>query len=310
MDIRKLDVFRKLIELKSFTKAAEAVQLSQPTVSEHIRNLEEELEVKLVDRLGREAVPTPAGKILYQYAVRMTMMQQEALQAVAHFNGELCGELRIAASTIPGTYVLPKLLASFCRKATGVKPVMQVLSSRTVAARLLDGTVDLGMVGALWQDRALEGSAVCSDSLMLVVPVVHPLAMAHKVEVSTLANLPLIRREPGSGTRQVVSEMLSRHGLSEADLHEVAVVNSAEAMREAVKAGLGVAVMSERAVAQDVRCSTLATVPLNDAGARRPLYLLHRKSRELPPVAAAFVDHVHKTLGKDWARITADEPGN
>ncbi len=292
MDIRKLDVFRKVVELKSFTKAAEAALLSQPTVSEHIRNLEEELGLKLVDRLGREVGPTPVGSVLYRYAVRMTQLQQEALQAVARYNGNLSGELRLGASTIPGAYILPRMISSFCNRYREVKPMVQINSSRTVAAQIVEGSVDFGLVGAIWNDRGLEWTAAFTDTLVLAVPVLHPLAGAESVKVEELRELPFIQREAGSGTRRVVARMFEQQGIREADVQEVAMLGSNEAVREAVKAGSGVAILSSRSVAPDVQCGHLAAVPLDDPAAIRPIYLLQRKNRELSPVAAAFIEHL------------------
>ncbi len=299
MDIRKLDVFRKVVELKSFTKAAEAALLSQPTVSEHIRNLEEELGLKLVDRLGREVEPTPVGLVLYRYAVRMIQLQQEALQAVTRYTGELGGELRIGASTIPGAYILPQVIASFCGQYPEVKPQVRISSSRTVAAQILEGAVDIGLVGAIWNERGLEWTTLCTDTLVLAVPALHALAEAASVNVADLLELPFINREPGSGTRRVVAQLLEQQGLRESNLCEVAQLGSNEAVREAVKAGMGVAILSSRSVAQELRCGTLAAVTLNDPAALRPIFLLQRKNRELPPVASAFVKHVRPAADQE-----------
>ncbi|MGD9948406.1 MAG: selenium metabolism-associated LysR family transcriptional regulator [Desulfobulbus sp.] len=299
MDIRKLDVFRKVVELKSFTKAAEAALLSQPTVSEHIRNLEDELGLKLVDRLGREVEPTPVGMVLYRYAVRMTQLQQEALQAVARYNGDLSGELRIGSSTIPGSYILPPVIGSFCRRYREVKPLVQINSSRAVAAQIVEGSVDIGLVGAIWSERGLEWTAAFTDTLVLAVPVLHPLAEAESVKVQDLVDLPFIQREQGSGTRRVVARMFEQQGIRETDLQEVAMLGSNEAVREAVKAGVGVAIISSRSVAQDVQCGTLAAITLDDPAACRPIYLLQRKNRELSPVAAAFVEYLLQAVDQE-----------
>lgn len=312
MDIRKLDVFRKVVELKSFTKAAEAVLLSQPTVSEHIRNLEEELGLKLFDRLGREVEPTPVGLVLYRYAVRMIQLQQEALQAVTRYTGELGGELRIGASTIPGAYILPKALASFCGRYPEVKPLVRVSGSRTVAAQILEGVVDIGLVGAIWNERGLEWTSLCTDTLVLAAPVLHPLAQSTGVKLEDILHLPFVNREPGSGTRRVVARMLEQQGLRESDLREVAQLGSNEAVREAVKAGIGIAILSSRSLEQELRCGSLAAIPLDDPAARRPICLLQRKNRELSPVANAFVEHLESEQGicRDRSGLAQPIPAN
>lgn len=290
MDIKKLDVFCKVVELKSFTKAAEAAQLSQPTVSEHLRNLEEELGVKLVDRLGREVEPTPVGRLLYSHAVRLLRLQQETLQAVAHFNGALSGEVRIGASTIPGTYILPGLLGSFRRLHPAVKPLVHISDSRATAARVIDGTFDLGLVGAIWNERSLEWTALFSDTLVVAVHPRHPLAGRPSLAIEQLGSHPFILREPGSGTRKILARILEQHGYKETDLDEVAVLGSNEAIKEAVKADLGISVLSARSIAEDVEGGKLAAVSLEQVATERPICLIQRKNREPSPVAAVLID--------------------
>lgn len=290
MDIKKLDVFCKVVELKSFTKAAEAAQLSQPTVSEHLRNLEEELGVKLVDRLGRKVEPTPVGRLLYSHAVRLLRLQQETLQAVAQFNGVLSGEVRIGASTIPGTYILPGLLGSFRRQHPAVKPLVHISDSRTTASRVIDGTFDLGLVGAIWNERSLEWTALFSDTLVVAVHPGHPLAGRPSLAIDQLGRHPFILREPGSGTRKILARILEQHGYKETDLDEVAVLGSNEAIKEAVKADLGISVLSARSIAEDVEGGKLAAVSLEQVATERPIYLIQRKNREPSPVATVLID--------------------
>ena len=144
MDIHRLEVFCKVLELQSFTRAADAVCLTQPTVSEHIRALEETVGEKLVDRLGREVLPTPAGKILYRYARDMILLRDEAIQALEKFKGKLSGHLLIGASTIPGTYILPQLIGSFKASHPTIQITLKIGSSGEIVQGLLDGKLELG----------------------------------------------------------------------------------------------------------------------------------------------------------------------
>ncbi len=304
MDIRKLEVFCKVVELKSFTKAAEAALLSQPTISEHIRNLEEELGVKLVDRLGREVAPTPVGRLLYSHAVRLLRLQQEALQAVALYNGALSGDVRIGASTIPGIYILPKLLGTFRRAHPDVKPLVHISDSRTTAAKVIDGTIDLGLVGAIWSERSLEWTALFNDTLVLAVHPRHPLAKQSFVALDQLFHHPFILREPGSGTRKILTRIFEQHGFKETDLREVAVLGANEAIKEAIKAGMGISVLSARSIAEDVREGRLAALPLEQIADTRPIYLIQRKSREPSPVASAVIEFLRATAELDSLSAT------
>ncbi len=156
VDIRKLEVFCKVVELKSFTKAAEACQLSQPTVSDHIRSLEEEFGSQLVNRLGREVEATPVGQILHGYATRILKLKLETVQAIAQHGGQFIGNLLVGASTIPGTHILPGIIGSFRRHYPDVKVLVPITGSQTVAKRVLNGDYDLGLVGAIWNKRGLN----------------------------------------------------------------------------------------------------------------------------------------------------------
>ena len=292
MDIRKLDVFCKVVELKSFTRAARAVFLSQPTVSDHVRHLEEELGQKLVDRLGREAEPTPAGRLLYDYASRILRLQQETLEALARFGGRLSGETMIGASTIPATYILPALVGTFRAAHPEVTVSVRISGSHEIARKVLAGEYDLGLVGAMWNERGLDWTELFTDTLVLVARPDHPLAGRGPVTLDDLCGQDYVGREPGSGTRKVVGALLEAAGRRETDLHQVALFGANEAVREAVKAGVGVSMLSRRSVAADLAAGALVEIPLVGVSGERPFYLLRRKNRQLPPSAAALAEHL------------------
>lgn len=292
MEIRKLEVFCKIVELKSFTKAAEAVRLSQPTVSDHIRNLEEELGQKLVDRLGREVVPTPVGRLLYGYATKILRLRQESIQAITEFNGNLSGNTFIGASSIPGTYILPKLISSFRVQFPEIKTVVHINGSQVIAKKVLEGEYDLGLVGAIWNEKGLEWTALFQDTLSLVAHPGNSLNKGQPLTVRDLFSQPFILREPGSGTRKVIAHILETCGYKETDLQDVALLGSNEAVKEGVKAGIGISMLSRRSVAEDVHRGILVALPLEDISGQRPFYLVRRKNRALSPVAAAFADHL------------------
>jgi DNA-binding transcriptional LysR family regulator len=156
MDLHRLEVFCRIVELKSFTRAAETVHLSQPTVSEHIRTLEETAGVKLLDRLGREVIPTQAGQILYRYAQQLLQLRREAVQALHQYRGRLAGHLYLGASTIPGTYILPSLIGTFKAIYPDIQITLRIANSRLTAQEVLNGDLELGVVGAQWHEPGLE----------------------------------------------------------------------------------------------------------------------------------------------------------
>jgi len=297
VDIRRLEVFCRVVELKSFTRAAEAVLLTQPTVSENIRLLEETVGEKLLDRLGREALPTPAGRILYGYARRIIQLRDEALQALLQHRGELSGVLTLGGSTIPGAYLLPQLIESFRLGCPQVQLKLRISDTAGVVAALLEGELELAVVGARWKDQRLDCDQVFSDELVLALSVDHPWAVRTSVRLEELAEQPFILREQGSGSRMVMSQALREHGFDPDRLKVVAEMGSSEAVRQGVKLRLGIAILSSLAVAEDVQRGALVTVPLDGVRLRRPFYLVRRRGRQLSPLALAFYEHLQGAGG-------------
>jgi DNA-binding transcriptional LysR family regulator len=294
MDTRRLEIFCRVIELKSFTRAAQALQLSQPTVSEHIRALEATLDEKLVDRLGREALPTPAGRIFYQYARNIIRQCEEAVQALTQFKGTLSGHLVLGASTIPGTYMLPKLIGAFRATHPAILITLRIDDTAGVANGVLQETLEAGIIGSAWSDRRLLVEELFTDELLLTVPPEHPWAKQGAVDLDDLEGEPFILREPGSGTRMVMTRLLEERGFSTSRLFVVAEMGSTEGVRQGVRARIGVSILSRHAVEEDIQHGTLASVEVRGVRFLRPLYLLQRKNRRMSPLCTAFTDFLRR----------------
>ncbi len=292
MNIHRLAIFCKVLELRSFTKAAEAVCLTQPTVSEHVRALEEVVGEKLVDRLGREALPTPVGKILYQYAKDIIRLRDEAVQAIEKFRGNLSGTLCIGASTIPGTYILPELIGDFKKMCPSIQITLKISDSTEVVDRIADGMVEFGVIGASWEDRRITLEEVFSDELVLAVYRGHPWEARRSVGIEELAEQPFILRERGSGTRMVMNQALDAIGFSATRLNLVAEMGSTEAVRQGIKSRIGISILSRRAVAEDVEHGSLFIVSVEGLHLYRPFYLAQRKNRQPSPLCSAFLDYL------------------
>ncbi len=294
MDIHRLEVFCRVLEFKSFTKAADAVFLTQPTVSEHIRALEEEVGEKLIDRLGREILPTPAGKILFQYAKDLIRIRNSAVQAIQRFKGDLSGHLLMGASTIPGTYILPSLLGSFKARYPSILVTLKIGGSGEIAEKVINGSLELGLIGVRWDDRRVVLEEVFSDELVLVVPPEHSWAKRKAVDLDDLAGEPFILRERGSGTRMVMNQALEVHGFSPSRISAVAEMGSTEAVRQGIKARIGVSILSQQAVADDLTRGDLVALPVNGVRLSRSFYLALRKNRQPSPLCTAFVGYLRE----------------
>lgn len=292
MDIRKLEVFCRVVELKSFTLAGKACLLSQPTVSEHIRELESSLNQKLLDRLKHKVKPTPAGKLLYEYACRILKIRLEAIKAIEQYGGRLVGRITIGCGTIPGTYILPKLLAMFRNQYPEIKTTLQIANSQSIAEKIIAEKLDLGVIGAQWKETALDWTEIFTDELNLIVPFKHPWTTKDYVTLDNIITQPFIIREPGSGTRKVIAQFLKTKGLKESDLKEVAQIGSSAAVKEAVKEGCGISILSKRAVKDEIECKKLAIIPVKNLKLQRSFYLIQRKNTQLLPIVKIFRDYL------------------
>ena len=300
MDLHRLEVFCKVVELRSFTKAAEAVLLSQPTISEHIRTLEETLGEKLLDRLGREVLTTPAGQILYQYAKKMLRLREEAIQAMATYKGELSGQLILGASTIPGTYILPKIIGSFKAQHPSIQLILKISSSGKIVEAVLGGDLEIGLVGSQWRDRRLKTEEIFSEELVLVVYPEHPWSDRDEVGMEAIYGQPFILRERDSGTRKVMSQILEAHGFDFSRLVVVAEMASTQSVVQSIKAQIGISIISRQAVEEDLKRGSLLAVPIREIRFHRPFYLIQRINRQLSPPCEAFLKHLRmQARGED-----------
>jgi len=294
LDIRRLEVFCRVLELRSFTRAAEAVLLTQPTVSENIRLLEETVGERLLDRLGREVLPTPAGRILYSYARRIIQLRDEAMQAMQQYRGELTGTLALGASTIPGAYILPPLIESFRLHHPAIQLQLRIADTTAVVEELLHDRLELGLIGARLKEQRFDCDEMFADELVLTLYPGHPWVGRTSVRPQELESEPVILREQGSGTRLVMSQALREQGVDVARLLVVAEMGSSEAVRQGIKSRLGISILSSLAVAEDVQRGDLLTIPVEGMRIRRPFFLIRRKGRQLSPLALAFYEHLRK----------------
>lgn len=289
MDLWRLQIFCRVVELKSFSKAAKVVYLSQPTVSSHIKDLENHFECKLVDRLGREAIPTKAGSLLYGYATKIIALKQEAENAMAEFQGKIKGRLTIGGSTIPAGYILPPLLGRFKEDYPEVVVTLVQGDTERIINDTLEGNVELGIVGAKSQEVQLVQKRIINDQMFLIVPQRHKWATKPHVMMNELIGEPFIMREIGSGTRKSIEQVLHKAGYSLGALNVVAEMGSTEAIRQGIKAGVGVSILSECAVAEELTTGSLKKVKIKGLTFKRAFYLTFHRSRTQSPLCRTFI---------------------
>jgi len=292
VDLRRLEIFLKVAELGSFSRAADALFLTQPTVSEHVRALEDELGVQLLDRLGRGTTPTKAGTLLLGYARRLLALSREARQAIEQFQGRVSGELVLGGSNIPGEYVLPALIGAFRLKYPDVSLSLRIGASRDVQEWVEQGHVEIGVVGAVPSSRALESRPLMADDLVLAVPPDHPWVSRKTVSVDDVKTEPLILRERGSGSRETLESGLKQLGTGLEAFHIVGEIASTQAVKQAIRAGLGVSFVSRLAVEDECRARILACVKVRDLNVTRAFHVVTHRDRSRSPLAQAFLAFV------------------
>lgn len=308
MDLWQLHIFRTVVERGSFSRAGQAVHLSQPTVSSHIKDLEDHFGCRLIDRLSREAAPTRAGALLYEYARRLLALRDEAEAALAAFQGTIQGRLAVGGSTIPGNYLLPRVVGGFVNRYPAVRIALTVGDTDEMLAAIAAGTLELAVVGAKSRDRRVAQEPLVADALRLVVRSDHRWAGLKTVTPAELGEEPFILREAGSGTRASFRDRLARAGMGLEALSVVAEMGSTGAVIQGIKGGLGVSVLSAVAVAEELAAGALSTLAIAGLDLERWFYLTTGRGRTPSPLAAAFVEFLRGTFPQAGEQEDQPEP--
>lgn len=295
MDLRQLETFCKVAELGSFSRAAEAVYLTQPTVSGHIASLERNLGIKLFDRLGRKAALTNAGRSLYHYAKEILRLRDEALNAIYEFSHLIKGRITIGGSTIPGEYFLPKVMGVFHREAPGISVSLLIADSQEIIDLVLAGEIEVGVVGMKFEGEKVECHPLFRDRVIIIAHPQHPLALTEEVSWEQLKTAPLLNRERGSGTRKAFEGHVTAAGYRLEDFNIVGEVGSSTAVKEGVKAQIGLGFISDLAVQEEIEGGRIKKIEVKGPGApERDFFLVISKGRELSPPAKRFREFLVK----------------
>jgi DNA-binding transcriptional LysR family regulator len=292
MELRHFETFLKIAQLKSFTKAAAELYLTQPTVSKQIVDLEGFLGVRLIDRNKRTVTLTRAGEILLQYAKEMVNLKKEAIDAIGAFKGLKRGNITVGASTIPGIYILPKLLGMFKKQYEGIGIKLVVTDTQGIIEQLEEGDIDIGFVGAKVPSQKIEYKKFIDDIIVTVAPPDFP----DTVSISDIKRYPFIIREKGSGTRNTFEGALKKiKDLTATDLTVTAELTDTEAIKEAVKGGMGISYMSRLAIVDDVASGRLKSISINGLPEiKRSFYVITRKGKTMLPQTKALLEIIDK----------------
>jgi DNA-binding transcriptional LysR family regulator len=308
MDLHKLRVFVAVAREGNVTRAAKQLSLSQPALSKQLSELEDALSTVLFDRLPRGMRLTTAGEALLRHAERIFAAERAAESEIAELNGLRAGRLSIGASTTIGSYLIPSVFGAFQRAHREVRLELEIANTAAIQALVSDGRIDLGLTEGSVPSEQFAVEVVHYDELVAVATPDHPLCKKRKVFAADLANVPFICRERGSGSREVIEAALSERGLN---LVPAMALGSTEAIKNAVAAGLGVAILSRLTVELELSAERLALVELRDLSLRRALYMVQLRDKHRSPAVEAFVAMLRSALGAQpeasAARVASEE---
>ena len=297
MDFRQIEAFVNVVKYKSFSKAADASFLTQPTISTHVSTLEKEFGLKLIDRRGKEALPTKQGRILYKYAINLLNTREKAVFSLECYANEIEGVLEIQASSIPGEYVVPELMSKFRKKYPLVKFYLEQSDSSKVEDNLLEQKGEIGFLG--YRGTAnLNYEKILTDPVVLITPNNEKFrALAGKaLSPEHFISEPFVWREQGSATRKEFEAAISTMGYDPKQLNVVARANSMEAIKQAVSHGLGVSAVSKIAIECNLNCEQFLSFPIEGMEIDREFYLVWNKNTALSPTAETFKNFVLDTI--------------
>lgn len=288
MDFKQLKSFAAVVEYKSFSKAAEKLCSAQPTISTHVRMLEEELDTHLILRTTKTIEITPQGWEAYKYATKILDLRDRILQSCSADSRQI---IRIGASTIPAAYILPEMLPKYSSLAPDTYFVISQNDSRSVIDGLMDGQFDVGMTGMMAEKEGLTFVPLCQNKMIIIAPVNDHFLDLQRNPDLTLADLlrePIVLREQGS--KKSANRFLDSMGIDESDLQVVARVNDQEAVKNMVVKGLGISFISETAARDFLQERRLLKFELPEFQSQQYLYLVYRNRFGSQPRIQKFID--------------------
>ncbi|MEF9952573.1 MAG: selenium metabolism-associated LysR family transcriptional regulator [Clostridium sp.] len=291
MDFKQIEAFVNVAKYKSFSKAADAIYLSQPTISAHIASLEQELAITLFDRNGKDIRLTHGGSLFLEYAINLINIRNTAITNLADYNNKIAGKLTVASSTAPCRFILPKLVSTFRKSHGDVTFDIKEESTKNVVDMIVGGESEIGIVGEILKDTRLKYTKISDDNLVLVSNCD---SLPEDLELDDLYNEVFVLREKGSATRSTFESALESNGHVPSKLKVLAEVSSLEAVIQFVKNGTGISVVSELACEDYIASGLIRKHTVKGLEISRDIYAVVHNKRTLSPASKAFHKHITK----------------
>ncbi|PAB59213.1 selenium metabolism-associated LysR family transcriptional regulator [Anaeromicrobium sediminis] len=294
MDFKHVETFVTIARLKSFSKAADFLFLTQPTISNHIQNLENALGTTLINRYSKNITLTQAGETFLAYAIEILNKKEEAMSSLKSLGDNISGTLELVCSSIPEQYILPSLISSFSRNYPQVIFRVMHYDSQRVVTDILSGLIDFGFVGNKVSNPSLEYIQIAEDDLVIIAPNISKYKNISTMSLHDLLSERIIIREKGSGTRNFFENMLKKKNIKIEDLNVIAHMQNIQAIKECVKYNLGISIVSSRSIQTEIKYGEIKRICLEDSEATRKFYFVYHKSKFLSPTAQKFKDFILK----------------
>ncbi|MGJ7918952.1 selenium metabolism-associated LysR family transcriptional regulator [Neobacillus sp. LXY-4] len=288
MDFHQLLVFSKVVEHRSFSKAADDIFLSQSTVSSHIHALEKMLNVNLFDRVGREIILTPHGERLYQWAQKILLLKDQALLDLNQGVAEFRGIIRAAVSSVPGQFILPKMVKQFRTDYPHVTFHINQSSSKLVADKVLNGFVDFGIIGEKYESDRLHYIPLLKEKLVLITS--KHTEIANPVRINDILHFPFVMRNSGSGTNAILERYLKKHHIAKDKLNIIAFTDDGQSLIQYVMQDIGISIISEIAARDYSNNNLINMQEIEDFDDERYFYLVYNKNKTLSMIAKLFIE--------------------
>lgn len=293
MQYEALKTFVTLVEVKNFTKTAEMLLMSQPSVSLHIKNLEKEFQTKLLERSPKYLKVTPTGQMLYDCAIQMIRLYDQTRQHILEHHHAIKGELKIGASFTIGEYILPALLLDLQRKHSELQIQVTIGNTEEIVQAVRLYEVDIGLIEGQTNDKELQVVPFMEDELFIVASVHHPLATREGISISELHDQTWITRELGSGTREYLDHVIRSNGLR---AESFLTISSNQGIKETLINGNGLSLLSKSVIERDVKNGNLSIIPITNARFTRRLSYLFAPIMKEKQNVNTFIETLKRTF--------------
>ena len=298
MDFRQLETFVEVAKLKSFSKSAEKLFITQPTVTNHIHNLENELGTLLINRFGKKITLTDAGNLLYKYAINILNTCEMAKFDLASYQGKIQGHLHILSSSVPRKHLLPLILKDFLNFYPDVTFTLGDKDSKEVIKGILDGENDFGILGAKYPSNNINYIDLMEDRLVLITPnsCKYPDDNFTYMNKNILFDDNILFREEGSGTRTLIEDVFEQADFPINKLKITSYIEDTETIKELVALGVGISFLSENSVKNDLLLKKYKVFYIDGLNFTRNFYFAFHKKRQLSPLSETFKNHILKYI--------------